>query len=183
MNQSSFHSSGPPALPTLLQYYCTTIGQYMTPPPTPLFVWHTLYNIGNAISRVKAYTCPTRGQRRAVLLALRSAGRPQQPYPGITLEGIFWSYPIFEAVGYGEIQRVTACIQLEAAGYSGSAANWLDIDRYNRDKRDTKDTVIHRRDTGKIQAGYLKNIRRGRESQPDSGTPHLPHAHRLQHKG
>jgi len=86
-------------------------------------------------------------------------------------------------VGYGEIQRVTACIQLEAAGYSGSAANWLDIDRYNRDKRDTKDTVIHRRDTGKIQAGYLKNIRRGRESQPDSGTPHLPHAHRLQHKG
>jgi len=27
MNQSSLHSSGPPALPTLLQYYSTTIGQ------------------------------------------------------------------------------------------------------------------------------------------------------------
>jgi len=24
----------PPALPTLVQYYCTTIGQYTTPPPT-----------------------------------------------------------------------------------------------------------------------------------------------------
>jgi len=29
--QSSFHSSGAPALPTLLQYYCTAIGQYTTP--------------------------------------------------------------------------------------------------------------------------------------------------------
>ena len=26
--------SHPPALPTRLQYYCTTIGQYTTPPPT-----------------------------------------------------------------------------------------------------------------------------------------------------
>jgi len=35
-NQSSFHSSGPPALPTLLQYYYTIIGQYTTPPSTSL---------------------------------------------------------------------------------------------------------------------------------------------------
>ena len=35
-SQSSFHSSGPPALLTLLQYYCTAIGQY-TPPPRPSF--------------------------------------------------------------------------------------------------------------------------------------------------
>jgi len=31
MHQSSFHSSIPLALPTLSQYYCTTIGQYKTP--------------------------------------------------------------------------------------------------------------------------------------------------------
>jgi len=30
-NQSCFHSSRPPALLTLLQYYCTAIGQYTTP--------------------------------------------------------------------------------------------------------------------------------------------------------
>jgi len=35
-NQSSFYSFGPPTLPTLLQYYCTAIGQYTTPSPTPL---------------------------------------------------------------------------------------------------------------------------------------------------
>ena len=34
-SQSSLHSSGPPALPTLMQYYCTAIGQY-TIPPRPL---------------------------------------------------------------------------------------------------------------------------------------------------
>ena len=32
-NQPSFHSPRPPALPTLVQYYCTTIGQYTTSPP------------------------------------------------------------------------------------------------------------------------------------------------------
>jgi len=33
-NQPSFYSSRPPALLTLVQYYCTTIGQYTTSPPT-----------------------------------------------------------------------------------------------------------------------------------------------------
>jgi len=33
-NQPSFHSPRPPALPTLLQYYCMIIGQYKTPLPT-----------------------------------------------------------------------------------------------------------------------------------------------------
>ena len=41
-SQSSFHSSGPPALPTLLQYYCTTIGQYATPPRPPFCMPYTL---------------------------------------------------------------------------------------------------------------------------------------------
>jgi len=35
-NQSSLHSSGPPALPTLLQYYCMPIWQYTARQPTPL---------------------------------------------------------------------------------------------------------------------------------------------------
>ena len=39
-NQSSFHSSGPPALPTLLQYYRTTIRQYTTPPTPLLYAIH-----------------------------------------------------------------------------------------------------------------------------------------------
>jgi len=34
-NQLSFHSPRPPTFPTLVQYYCTTIGQYTTPPPPP----------------------------------------------------------------------------------------------------------------------------------------------------
>ena len=34
-NQPSLHYSGPPALPTLLQHYCTTNGQYTTPPRPP----------------------------------------------------------------------------------------------------------------------------------------------------
>jgi len=33
-NHPSFHSPRPPALPTLMQYYCTHIGRYMTPLPT-----------------------------------------------------------------------------------------------------------------------------------------------------
>jgi len=36
MNQTSLYSSRPPALATPLRYYCTTIGQYTSPPPTPL---------------------------------------------------------------------------------------------------------------------------------------------------
>jgi len=43
-SQSSFQYSGPPALPTLLQYYCTAIGQYTTPPSTSLLyaIHHTI---------------------------------------------------------------------------------------------------------------------------------------------
>ena len=33
-NRFIYHSPRPPALPTLVQYYCTTIGQYTTPLPT-----------------------------------------------------------------------------------------------------------------------------------------------------
>jgi len=35
-SRSFYHSSGPPALPTLVQYYCTAIGQYTTR-PRPFF--------------------------------------------------------------------------------------------------------------------------------------------------
>ena len=41
-SQSSFHSSGAPALPTLSQYDCTTIGQYTTPPRPPFGVLYTI---------------------------------------------------------------------------------------------------------------------------------------------
>jgi len=61
-------------------------------------------------------------------------------------------------VRYSGIQLDTARyvrIQLDTVGYSGSAATWLDIDRY-RDTRDTKDTMRYRRDAGEIQAGYPK---------------------------
>ena len=88
----------------------------------------------------------------------------------------FWLYPVFEAVGYGEIQRDTArysryswiqldtyeysWIQWDIAGYSGSAAEWLDTGI----QRDTKDMVRYRQDTGEIQAGDSKNTRQGRAS-------------------
>jgi len=40
-SQSSFHSPGAPALPTLLQYHCTIIGQYTTPLRTSrLYAFH-----------------------------------------------------------------------------------------------------------------------------------------------
>ena len=45
-SQSSFHSSGAPALPTLLQHYCTAIGQHTTPPLDLPLVCHTPYYIG-----------------------------------------------------------------------------------------------------------------------------------------
>jgi len=41
-SQSSFHSSGPPALPALLQYYCTSIAQYTTPPCLSLCMPYTI---------------------------------------------------------------------------------------------------------------------------------------------
>ena len=41
-NQASFHSSGPPALPTLLQYYCTAIGQYTSPARLPFCIPYTI---------------------------------------------------------------------------------------------------------------------------------------------
>jgi len=41
-NQSSFHSSGPSALPTLLQYDCTTTRQYTTPPLTSC--WYAIHH-------------------------------------------------------------------------------------------------------------------------------------------
>jgi len=67
-------------------------------------------------------------------------------------------------VRYSGIQRDTADtaryvrIQLDTAGYSRSAAEWLDTGI----QRDTKDMVRYRQDTGEIQAGDSKNTRQGR---------------------
>ena len=72
------------------------------------------------------------------------------------LECIVLPYPVFEAVGYGEIQqRDTARVQLDTAryvviqldtvGYSGiqwiCRKTWLDIGRYRDTAGYTKDTV------------------------------------------
>jgi len=53
----------PPACPLLLQYYCTSIAQYTTPPPTPLWyaIHHTILVI--AISCKGQGGC--RGRRRS----------------------------------------------------------------------------------------------------------------------
>ena len=40
-NQPSLHSPRPPALPTLVQHYCTSIGQYTTPLPTSR--WYAIH--------------------------------------------------------------------------------------------------------------------------------------------
>jgi len=40
-NQPSFHSPRPPALSTLVQYYCTIIGQYSTPFQPPICMLYT----------------------------------------------------------------------------------------------------------------------------------------------
>jgi len=46
-SQSSFHSSRPPALPTLLQYYCRLLGNIRPPPSTSLVhaIHHTIVAI------------------------------------------------------------------------------------------------------------------------------------------
>ena len=43
-SESSLSCPSPSALPTLLQYYCTTIAQYMTPPPPPFCMPYTIQN-------------------------------------------------------------------------------------------------------------------------------------------
>ena len=45
-SESSVSGPSPSEFPTLLQYCCTTIVQYATPPPRPPFVCHTPYAIG-----------------------------------------------------------------------------------------------------------------------------------------
>jgi len=81
-NQSSFHSSGPPALPTLLQYDCTAIGQYTTPPPTPLLyaIHHTTLVIPISCKGQNAYKQPAHWMvpsgRNVALTVFPSKSRP-----------------------------------------------------------------------------------------------------------
>jgi len=69
----------------------------------------------------------------------------------------------------------TAWIQSDTAGYSGSAAKWLDAGRI---QRDTKDTVRYRQDTGGIRAEYPKNTCQGRALYKLS-TEWTPPAHEI----
>jgi len=57
MNQPSFQSPLPPALPALVQYYCTIIGQYTTPPPDSRLyaVHHTILLITTSCKFQAAY--------------------------------------------------------------------------------------------------------------------------------
>jgi len=102
-NQPSFNSPRPPALPTLVQYYCTTTGQYTPSPPTSRF--HAIHHIilettisckGQPLTRSRKLQCtslvipgprtPT-GLRRVERVARRSphgATRPCDPTPGPT---------------------------------------------------------------------------------------------------
>jgi len=55
--------------------------------------------------------------------------RSEPPSPGL----YFWLYPVFEAVGYGEIQRDTARyarIRLDTVGYSGIQWIYCKMARY-----------------------------------------------------
>jgi len=63
-NQPSVHSPRPPALLTLVQYYCTAIGQNTTPYSDLPFVCHAPYNIGGGGGA---------GQKPAVGVERRSA--------------------------------------------------------------------------------------------------------------
>jgi len=86
-----------------------------------------------------------------------------QPSP-LSPEVHFWSYPVFEAAGYGEIQRGTArysyrYVRIQpddtvGVGYigvhRGPICCKIELDtryRSRADTRDTKDTVRYRRDT------------------------------------
>ena len=57
-NQPSFHSPRPPALPTLVQYYCTLIGQFKTLLPTSRLytIHHTILVITILCSKAFAVT-------------------------------------------------------------------------------------------------------------------------------
>jgi len=70
-NQSSFYHPLLPAWPALLQYYCTSIVQYTTPPPTP-----KLYAIHPAILAM-AISC--KGQ---ALASLTTETKKQSPNTG-----------------------------------------------------------------------------------------------------
>ena len=69
-NKSFFSPPTPPTLPTLLQYYCTTIAQYTTSPPTPLryAIHHTIL--------VMATSCKGKGSGRTESLVCT----PHTPY-------------------------------------------------------------------------------------------------------
>jgi len=59
-NRLSYHSPRPPALPTLVQYYCTTIGQYTTPLPTSRLytIHHTRLVMTISCEGQRGWLCP-----------------------------------------------------------------------------------------------------------------------------
>ena len=77
-SQSSFHSSGAPALPTPLQYYCTAIGQYTPPLDLPL-VYYTPYGLTLTLTPNPSPACSASSRR----LGRRSpAPLPKDAIPG-----------------------------------------------------------------------------------------------------
>jgi len=83
-NQPSFPSHRLPALPTLVQYYCTIIGQYTSPLPTSglYAIHHTILVITISCKGQLATPAgcdPSRlGGRRHMCITLRRLGHPPQ---------------------------------------------------------------------------------------------------------
>ena len=77
-NQSPFYSPLPPALPALLQYYCTSIAQYMTPPRPPI-VYAIHYTI-----LVIPISCRDQRPRRQTGLHLCATDPSQVQWHGLT---------------------------------------------------------------------------------------------------
>ena len=90
--------------------------------PTPVLVYRRCVT---ACRRRRWWRCSSVSRRPR-----SKSRRSDQPSPGV----YFWPYPVFEVVGYGDIQRDTA----DTAGCS-----WIrpDTDGYSEIQRDTVDLM------------------------------------------
>ena len=109
-NQPSFHPPRPPALPTLVQYYCTIIGQYTTPLPTPRVcaIHHTILvitksckgQVGPLRLRVgwASWLSPSRPQLELALTLTLTLNPEPNPDPWVGRFGVgflVWLGPTF----------------------------------------------------------------------------------------
>jgi len=89
-NQPTFHSPRPPTLPTMVQYYCTTIGQYTSPLPTSrLYAIHHTLLVITISCKGQVYICATTrlSMPRGLGLTLNPIGLTLNPI-GLTLNPI-----------------------------------------------------------------------------------------------